>query len=53
MLPCNVVVQEVGKGVVEVSTVDPVLSMMAIRNPKLATIAGKVSDVLKQVVADL
>jgi uncharacterized protein (DUF302 family) len=53
MLPCNVVVQEVGKGLVEVSAVDPVASMMAIGNPKLASIAGEVRDLLKQVVADL
>ena len=53
MLPCNVVVQEVGKGVVEVSAVDPVASMMAIHNPKLASIAGEVRDLLKQVVDGL
>ena len=53
MLPCNVVVQEVGKGVVEVSAVDPVASMMGIHNPKLASIAGEVSDLLKQVIAGL
>jgi len=53
MLPCNVVVQEVGKGLVEVSAVDPVASMMAIGNPKLASIAGEVRDLLQQVVADL
>jgi uncharacterized protein (DUF302 family) len=53
MLPCNVVVQEVGKGLVEVSAVDPLASMMAIGNPKLASIAGEVRDLLKQVVADL
>ena len=53
MLPCNVVVQEVGEGVVEVSTVDPVVSMMAIHNPKLSSIAGEVRDLLKQVVDGL
>jgi len=53
MLPCNVVVQEVSKGSVKVSAVDPVASMMAIKNPKLATIAGEVRDLLKQVVSDL
>ena len=53
MLPCNVVVQEVGKDLVEVSAVDPVASIMAIGNPKLASIAGEVRDLLKQVVADL
>ncbi len=53
MLPCNVVVQEIGKGLVEVSAVDPVASMMAVHNPKLASIAGDVRDLLKQVVAGL
>ena len=53
MLPCNVVVQEIGKGLVEVSAVDPVASMMAVGNPKLASIAGEVRDLLKQVVAGL
>lgn len=53
MLPCNVVVQEIGKGMVEVSAVDPVASMMAIENPKLATIAGDVRDLLRQVVSGL
>lgn len=53
MLPCNVVVQEMSKGSVEVSAVDPVASMMAVANPKLATIAGEVRDLLKQVVSGL
>ena len=53
MLPCNVVVQERSKGSVEVSAVDPVASMLAIENPKLATIAGEVRDLLKQVVSGL
>ena len=53
MLPCNVVVQEMSKGSVEVSAIDPVASMMAIKNPKLTTIAGEVRDLLKQVVSGL
>ena len=53
MLPCNVIVQEAGEGRVEVSAVDPVASMQAVKNPKLASIAGEVRDLLKQVVADL
>jgi uncharacterized protein (DUF302 family) len=53
MLPCNVVVQELPNGSVEVSAVDPVASMQAIENPKLASIAGEVRDLLKQVVASL
>lgn len=53
MLPCNVVVQEISKGMVEVSAVDPVASMMAVKNPKLAAIAGDVKDQLQQVVSGL
>jgi uncharacterized protein (DUF302 family) len=53
MLPCNVVVQELPDGSIEVSAVDPVASMQAIDNPKLASIAGEIRDLLKQVVAGL
>lgn len=53
MLPCNVVVQEISKGLIEVSAVDPVASMMAVKNPKLAAIAGDVKDQLQQVVSGL
>jgi uncharacterized protein (DUF302 family) len=53
MLPCNVVVQEIGNGEVEVSAVDPVASMAAVDNPKLVPIASEVRELLKQVVAGL
>jgi uncharacterized protein (DUF302 family) len=53
MLPCNVVVQEMSRGLIEVSAVDPVASMMAIRNPQLETIASEVRDLLQQVVSSL
>lgn len=53
MLPCNVVVQDVGGGEVEVSAVDPVASMSAIRNTKLAAIAGEVRSLLKLAIDSL
>ena len=53
MLPCNVVVQEIGGGKIEVSAVDPVASMQAIGNPKLAEVAKTVQAKLKAVVAGL
>ena len=53
MLPCNVVVQEIGGGRIEVSAVDPVASMQAIENPKLAEVARTVQAKLKAVVAGL
>lgn len=53
MLPCNVIVQERDGGKVEVSAVDPVASMMAIENPKLAAIAEQVRTRLENVIAHL
>ena len=53
MLPCNVILQQRDDGTVEVSAVDPVASMQAIDNPKLAAIASQVRGMLQQVIADL
>jgi uncharacterized protein (DUF302 family) len=53
MLPCNVVVQEVGPGRVEVAAIDPVASMMAIDNAELQAKAGIVRAKLKQVIDQL
>jgi len=53
MLPCNVIVQQHGGGSVEVSAVDPVASMQAIKNPGLAELAKEVQAKLKKVVEGL
>ena len=53
MLPCNVIVQQHADGGVEVSAVDPVASMQAIKNPGLAEVAKDVQAKLKKVVASL
>jgi uncharacterized protein (DUF302 family) len=50
MLPCNVVVQEVGDGKVEVAAVDPVASMQAIDNPRLKAAAEEVRAKLRKVI---
>lgn len=50
MLPCNVVVQEIPDGKVEVAAVNPQASMMAIENPKLEQLAGDVTRKLQNVV---
>ena len=42
MLPCNVIVQEISDGVIEVAAVDPVASMQAVANPKLASVASEI-----------
>lgn len=53
MLPCNVIVHELGPDEVEVAAVDPVASMQAVDNPALAETAATVRDLLKQAVEDL
>ncbi len=53
MLPCNVIVQEIAPGRVEVAAVDPIASMAAIDNPDLASIATKVRDLLAQTISAL
>jgi len=53
MLPCNVIVQDAGDGMVEVSAVDPVASMVAIENPKLAVVAEMVRGKLRDVIDSL
>jgi len=53
MLPCNVVVQEVAPGTVEVAAIDPVASMAAIDNPALKEKAEVVQAKLERVIAAL
>jgi len=53
MLPCNVIVQETAAGQVEVSAVNPVASMQAVHNPKLADVAQTVQTKLKAVIEAL
>lgn len=53
MLPCNVIVREVQNGQVEISAVDPVASMMAIKNEKLGVVANEVREKLKKVIDNL
>jgi len=53
MLPCNIVVQEIGKDKIEVSAVDPAASMMAIKNDELAQMAMEVRSALKNVIDNL
>jgi uncharacterized protein (DUF302 family) len=53
MLPCNVIVQDLGDGNIEVAAVNPVESMKAIENPDLGTVALQVTEMLKRVIAAL
>ena len=53
MLPCNVVVQDIGGGRTEVAAIDPVASMQAIANPHLKEAATRVQAKLRKVVESL
>ncbi len=53
MLPCNVVVQDVGEGRTEIAAIDPVASMHAIDNPRLKDAAHEVQAKLRQVIQGL
>lgn len=50
MLPCNVIVQEVTEGEVEVAAIDPVASMQAVENELLSEIAIQVQQKLKNAI---
>ncbi|HCE55883.1 MAG: DUF302 domain-containing protein [Lutibacter sp.] len=53
MLPCNVIVQEKEPGIIEVSAINPIVSMQAVVNESLAPIALEIGDKLKRVLANM
>lgn len=53
MLPCNVIVQELAPGRVEVAAINPVASMAAIDNPALLEKAAFVRAKLEKVIESL
>jgi uncharacterized protein (DUF302 family) len=53
MLPCNVIVQDIGDGKIEIAAVNPIESMKAIVNPELGEVATQVTEMLQRVVLTL
>lgn len=53
MLPCNVIVQELDSGDIEVAAVNPMASMQAVENKDLKLIAEEITDKLKSIIASL
>jgi uncharacterized protein (DUF302 family) len=53
MLPCNVVVRDVGGGRTEIAAIDPVASMQAVDNQRLKHMAQQVGDMLKEMVREV
>lgn len=53
MLPCNVIVQELEAGQIEVAAIDPLASMQAIDNKALQPVALEIQAKLKLVIEGL
>lgn len=53
MLPCNVIVQEISEGVVEVSAINPLVSMEATNNQELLKMATEVHDRMTKMLNSL
>jgi len=53
MLPCNVIVQELPNGKIEVAAIDPAASMRAIENSQLGAVADEVRAKMGRVIASL
>lgn len=53
MLPCNVIVQNLGNGQIEVAAINPVETMANLGNPKLSKLADTVAGKLKNVISSI
>ena len=53
MLPCNVIVQEISEGVVEVAAIDPIASMQVVDNTELRSVAEQVQALLQKMIEAL
>lgn len=50
MLPCNVIIQEISEGEIEIAAIDPVASMQAVENSQLNEIATQIREKLIGVI---
>ena len=53
LLPCNVIVQELDNGEIEVAAVDPIVSMSSVKNDAMEGLAREVQEKLKRVIGNL
>ena len=51
MLPCNVIVQDLGGDLIQVAAINPVISMEPAGNPRLNKIAASLTSKLRRVIA--
>src|SRR4030042_7142483 len=50
LLPCNIIIQELASNEVEVATVDPVTSMLAVENSAMVDMAKEIREKLTRVI---
>jgi len=50
MLPCNIIVQELDNGNIEVAAIDPIESMKAVENSELYPLALEIQNILKDFI---
>jgi uncharacterized protein (DUF302 family) len=53
LLPCNIIIQELAHHEVEVATVDPVASMLAVENSALVDMTKEIRDMLTRIIRSL
>jgi uncharacterized protein (DUF302 family) len=53
MLPCNVIVRQIGENQVEIAAINPAASIQPVGNPALTAIAEEVADRLRKVLESL
>jgi len=53
MLPCNFIVQEKEKDLVEVSVINPLVSMQSVQNENLESIANEIHLKLKRIIENI
>lgn len=53
MLPCNLIIQEISPNTIEVSAINPLVSMQAVKNDQLKSIAQNVSAKLENVINNI
>jgi uncharacterized protein (DUF302 family) len=53
LLPCNVIVQDVGNGKTEIAAIDPLVSMSRVENPALEPVATEIKAKLQRVIQNV
>ena len=53
LLPCNIIIQELASNEVEVATVDPVTSMLAVENSAMVDMAKEIREKLTRVIKSI